>query len=196
MRLLLDTGYGLPSLAADFIVVAVIGLNIYMGYRTGLVRRAIALVAVFGAAVSAYNVGNPIAGTIGGGTLYANAWSFVGVFVLVIVMLEILGALYADRLQRIIQIAFDRIAGAVAGAIIGVLEVGVLFLVALAVGNVQPTATNHVPSTHAEAAQAVNTGILSGLIVKLEPGIQNVMRPAIPIDLEGHLSEGIDRPLG
>ena len=78
-----------------------IGLNVYLGYRSGLIRRAIALVAVFGAAVSAYNVGNPIAGAVGGGTLYANAWSFTGVFVLVIVMLEILGALYADRLERI-----------------------------------------------------------------------------------------------
>jgi uncharacterized membrane protein required for colicin V production len=193
VRLLLDTGYSLPSLAADFLVVLVIGLNVYLGYRSGLIRRAIALVAVFGAAVSAYNVGNPIAGAVGGGTLYANAWSFTGVFVLVIVMLEILGALYADRLERIITIAFDRVAGAIAGVIIGGLEVGVLFMVALATGQVQPTASNHVPSSHAQAADAVRSGALSGLIVKLEPGIESVMRPAIPIDLAGHLSEGIDK---
>jgi uncharacterized membrane protein required for colicin V production len=190
VRLLLDSGYGLQALAADFVVIVIVGANLYLGYRSGLVRRAIALVAVFGAAVSAFTVGNAVSGTLAGGTLYGNAWCFVGIFALVVVMLEILGALYADRISKLIHIAFDRIAGAVAGAIVGVLQIGVLFMVAIAVGSVSPTPANHVPSTHAEAKDAIDNGILSGLIVKLEPGIESLLRPAIPIDLEGHLAEG------
>ena len=191
MRLLLDTGYGLQALAADFIVIVVVGINAYLGYRSGLVRRAIALVAVYAAALSAFYVGNSISGAVAGGTLYGNAWCFAGVFVLVTVMLEILGALYADKISKIIHIAFDRIAGAVAGVIIGVLQLGVIFWVAIAVGNVVPTSSNHVSTTHADAKNAIENGILGGLVNRLEPGIQSLLRPAIPIDLQDHLSEGI-----
>lgn len=194
MRLVLDTGYGLPALSFDFLVLAVVGANVYLGYRQGLVRRAIGLAAVFGASAAAFQVGNSIAGIFEQGSLYTNAWTFVGVFVLVVVMIEILGALYADKLNSLIHVAFDRVAGAVAGVLVGILEAAILVQVALAVSLVPVTSHNGVPTTHTQAAEAAKSGIVSNLLVRLEPGISSLMRPSLPIDLAGHLAEGIEKP--
>lgn len=187
--------YGLNEAAADFTLLLVVAINCYMGWHFGLVRRAIAFVAIFAGTVSATYVANPLAKLIRSGNLYTNAWSFVAVFVVVVVLIEILAALYGEQLQRVVTVAFDHITGFFAGAIVGILEVGVACLVAQAVANVQPTPSFPVPATHTEAATAVDHGLLTQLVVKLEPGIQNLLSPVLPSNLAGQLAQGTN-PLG
>jgi uncharacterized membrane protein required for colicin V production len=187
--------YGLNEAAADFTLIVVVAVNCFMGWRFGLVRRAIAFVAVFGGTVAATYIGNPLASVIRSGSLYTNAWSFVAVFVIVVVMIEILAALYGEQLQKVDAVVFDRFTGVVAGVIVGVLEVGVLCLVAQAVANVQPTTTTSVPPTHTEAATAVDNGLLTQFVVRLEPGIQTLLSPVLPSNLSNQLDQGTN-PLG
>lgn len=182
-------GYGLNEAAADFILLVIVAANCYMGWRYGLVRRAIAFAGIFGGTVCATYVGNPLASSIKPGDLYANAWAFVGIFAVVVLMIEILAALYAEQIQRLVTVVFDRVAGLIAGAVVGVVQVGVLFLVAQAVATVPASATVSVPASHADAAAAVDHGVLTQLVVKLEPGIQTLLSPALPNSLEGRLAE-------
>jgi uncharacterized membrane protein required for colicin V production len=182
-------GYGLNEAAADFLLLAVVGANCYMGWHYGLVRRAIAFAAIFGATASATYVGNPLASAIKPGDLYANAWAFVGIFAVVVVMIEILAALYAEQLQKLVTVVFDRVTGFLAGAVVGVLQAGVLFLVAQAVATVPPSAPVTVSTTHADAAAAVDHGLLTQFVVKIEPGIQTLLSPALPSSLEGRFAE-------
>jgi uncharacterized membrane protein required for colicin V production len=182
-------GYGIDEAAADFVLLLVVGVNCLLGWRFGLVRRAIAFCAIFAGVVSATYVGNPLAAMLRPGDLYANAWSFIGVFVVVVVMIEILAALYGEQLQKLVTVVFDRVSGLLAGGVVGVLQAGVLFLVAQAVAAVPPSAPVAVPTTHTEAAVAVDHGLLTQLVVKIEPGIQALLGPALPGSLESRLSE-------
>ena len=182
-------GYGINEAAADFVLLLIVGANCYMGWRFGLVRRAIAFCAVFAGAVAATYVGNPVAAMVQPGDLYANAWSFVGVFAVVVVMIEVLAALYGEQLQKLIAVMFDRVTGLAAGAVVGIVQAGVLFLVAQAVAAVPASAGVTVQSSHTQAAVAVDHGLLTQLVVKIEPGIQALLSPALPVSLEGRLAQ-------
>ncbi|HXZ99571.1 MAG TPA: CvpA family protein [Candidatus Binatia bacterium] len=182
-------GYGLNEAAADLVLVVIVGVNAYMGWRYGLVRRAIAFAAIFAGCVSATYVGNPVAALVKPDDLYANAWAFVGIFALVIVMIEILAALYADQIQKLLVVMFDRITGLAAGLLVGLVQVGVLCLVAQAMADVPASATVNVPVSHTQAATAVDHGVLTQLVVKVDPGIQALLRPAMPNSLEGRLAQ-------
>jgi uncharacterized membrane protein required for colicin V production len=180
-------GYGLNEATADFILLVIVGVNCYLGWRYGLVRRAIAFAAVFAGTIAAYYVGDPLAATLGSGDLVANAWAFVAVFAITVAMIEILAALYSDMIRRTIVIMFDRATGLVAGMVVGILQAGVLFLVAQAVANAPPTASTAPTATRATVAIAVDNGLLTQVVVKLEPGIQTLLGPAIPSNLQAHL---------
>jgi uncharacterized membrane protein required for colicin V production len=180
-------GYGLNEATADCFLLIVVGVNCWMGWRYGLVRRAIACAAVFGATISAYYVGNPLATTVGSGGLIANAWAFVAVFTVAILMIEVLAALYADTIQRAVVIVFDRIAGLAAGLVVGALELGVLLMVAQAVANAPPSASTASSVDRTTVVIAADNGVLTQVIVRLEPGMQTLLGPAIPGNVQEHL---------
>lgn len=183
------TGYGLDEAAADLVLILIIGVNCYVGWRFGLVRRAIAVVAVFAGALAATYIGNPVASLVKPDDLYANAWCFLGIFAVVLVMIEILAALYGDQLKGMVTLVFDRVSGLLAGAAVGILEAGVLFLVAQAVADVPTTAVIPVPAGYQQAAVAVDHGLLTQLVVRIEPGIQALLGPALPTSLPGRLTQ-------
>ena len=183
------TAYGLDEAAADFLLIVIVGVNCYLGWRFGLVRRAISFMAVFAGAVSAYYVGNPLAALVAPGDLIANAWAFVAVFAVAVLMIEILAWLYSEQLRKVITVVFDRVSGLAAGAIVGVLEAGVLFLVAQAVADAPATVSGVSSTSRTAAAVAVDHGLLTQLVVKLEPGIQSLLSPALPGLLENRLAD-------
>ena len=181
--------YGIQEAAADLILLVIVGLNCYLGWHSGLVRRAIAFAAIFAGTVAATYIGNPVASFVRPGDLYANAWAYIGIFALVVVMIEILAALYSEQIQKLVTLVFDRVTGLAAGLVVGVVEAGLLFLVAQAVADAPPTAPVFVPLTHTEAATAVDHGLLTQLVVKIEPGIQALLGPVLPTSLEQRLVE-------
>jgi uncharacterized membrane protein required for colicin V production len=180
-------GYGLHEATADFLLVVIVGVNCYMGWRYGLVRRAVALAAVYGACLAAFYVGNPVATTFGPGGLMANGWAFVAIFWIVVVMIEILAALYSDVIRRTILVMFDRVTGLVVGLAVGVLEFGVLVLVAQAVANAPPSTTTTSSADRTTAIVALDHGVLTQLVVQAAPGLQRALGPAIPSSLQDHL---------
>ena len=179
--------YGLNEATADFFLLIVVGANCWMGWRYGLVRRAIAFAAIFGATLAAYYVGNPLATTVGSGGLIANAWAFVAVFAVALLMIEILAALYSETIQRAVIIVFDRVTGLVAGLLVGFLELGVLLLVAQAVADAPPSTSTTPLATRTTVVVAVDNGVLTQAVVRLEPGMQTLLGPVAPGNLKDHL---------
>jgi len=176
-------------LVADLVLVTLILLNAYLGYRHGLLRRLFAFAGLFAGCLAATYVGNGIASLVDPHSLYANAWFFVGVVAVIVVLAEILGYLYEDRLRHVMVVVFDRIAGTFAGAVVGFFEASVAFLVALAVA-ATPSANNTVPADRGNAGAAIQTSMLSGLAVRAAPGVRSVFAPVFPNDLVGHLADG------
>ena len=182
-------GYGLNEALADLILVLIVGVNCYLGWRHGLVRRAIACVAVYGGALAAYYVGDPLAGTLGDANLTGNAWAFVGVFGVAVLMIEILAALYSDLIKNAITVMFDRVAGLAGGLVVGGLELGVILLVIQAVADAPPSTANVSSTVRATPAIAVDHGVLTQVVVDLEPGIQRLLSPVIPGNIQDRLEQ-------
>jgi uncharacterized membrane protein required for colicin V production len=178
-------------ITADVMLLALIGVNVYLGYRHGFVRRVFGFAGLFAGCLAATYVGNGIAALIAPHSLYANAWVFVGVVAVVVVIMEILGYLYEERLRKVMVMVFDRVAGAVAGAAVGFFEASVAFLVALAVA-AAPSPSNAAPADRGNAGAAIQTSMLSGLAVRAEPGVRTVFSPVLPSDLVSHLTDGTE----
>jgi uncharacterized membrane protein required for colicin V production len=176
-------------IAADVVLLVLIGANVYLGYRHGFVRRLFGFAGLFVGCLAASYVGNGIASLVDPHSLYANAWFFLGVVAVVVIIAEIMGYLYEDRLRRVIVVVFDRIVGALAGAVVGFFQASVAFLVALAVAAV-PSNGHAVPSDRSNAGSAVQTAMLSSLAVRAEPSVRTVLSPVLPTDFSSHLADG------
>ena len=184
-----------PQLTADAVLVVLIVGNAVLGWYTGSVRRVLALVGVYAAFLAAYYTGNGFASIFRKGDIFANAWAFVAIAAVVVVVFEVLGRVFADRLKSIAVIAFDRVAATVIGAAVGLFQALVLFMVALAVGAATPGPGNTVPQSRDVAANAVRGATLSGHAVGAEPLIRDAVAPLTTSDLTTHLEDGTQVPL-
>jgi uncharacterized membrane protein required for colicin V production len=174
---------------ADALLIVLIVVNAVAGWKTRTMRRALSLISVYVAFLAAYYLGNAFASILRKGDIFVNAWSFVAVFVLVVIMFEVVGHVLADRIERIAVVAFDRVAGAALGATVGFFQAAVLFMVVLAVGTATPGPANSVPSSRDSAANAVRGAAISGHVVGVEPVLRAVFAPLITTDLTTHLQE-------
>jgi uncharacterized membrane protein required for colicin V production len=144
-----------------------------------MIRRIFSAIGVFVAVFAAANLGNAVASLVHAHDAQANAWSFVSIFLFVIIVVEVLGALLNERLEKIAVAAFDRFGGVLVGAVVGVAEVLILFLVAISV-NATP------PST---MSQDIHAATLSGQVVRLEPQVRTLFGPVLPSNLSDHFAQ-------
>ena len=180
----------LGQFTADLLLLFLIGLNAYLGWRLGLLRRVVAFAGVYVGVLAATNIGNGLASLFSQHSLYANAWTFVAVVAVVVLIFEGLGWAYEDRLKRILVFVFDRVAGGIAGVIVGISQALVLFIVALAVAAVPSTASNNVPASHGATAQDITSSMLAGQVARIVPAARGIFGPVLPNDLSSHLVEG------
>jgi membrane protein required for colicin V production len=180
----------LAQVAADALLIVLIAVNGYVGWRTATMRRLLALVGLYAAFVAAYYLGNSFASLFHRGDIFANAWAFVAVLIVVVIIVEVLGHVFADRLERIATFAFDRLAGMVLGAALGFFEALVLFMVVLAVGTAAPSPSNNIPTSHDAAANSVRSATFAGQAIRAEPALRAAFAPLLGTDLTTHLADG------
>jgi len=166
---------------ADALLVVAVAVNVYLGWSHGLIRRIVAAIGVFVGVFAATSLGNAVAALIHPHSVEANAWSFVAIFLFVVIVVEVLGMLIDERLQKIAVAAFDRIGGILVGAVIGIAEVLIVFLVAITVSGVK--------SPDASMSQDIHAATLSGQVARLEPQVHTVFGPVLPSNLGEHLAE-------
>ncbi len=167
---------------ADALLVVAVAVNAYLGWSHGLIRRLFTAVGVFLACFAASNLGNAIAALVHSHNEQANAWAFVAVFLFVIIVIEVLGGLLNERLEKIVVAAFDRIGGALLGVIVGVAEVLILFLVAISVSGATSV-------TRTTMSQDIHAATLSGQAVRLEPQMKTLFAPVLPSNLGDHFAQ-------
>ena len=187
MSLLAD--YTVRNLGADLIVVLFVCGNIWLGFHSGLVRRIIVMAGTYGSVIMAFYTGNAIASVVSTNNLDNNSWTFLAMFALGVVFLEILTFLYADALDHLMVVAFNRLVGSLAGIVLGIFELCVVFIIPLAQAQATPTAANQIPLNHSDLADVIKGGVLSDQIVKLVPGVQSLIQPALSTDWLTHLEQ-------
>ena len=188
--MLMAVDFTLPQFGADALLVVLVILNAVLGWRTGTLRRLFSFIGLYVGFLAAYYMGNGIAAVFRKGDIYANAWAFVAVLVVAVLLFEVLGRVFAERLRNIAVVAFDRIAATFVGAALGLAQALVLFLVALAVGAATPGPGSTVPAGRDGAANAVRGATLAGHAVGAEPVVRAAFAPLVSTDLTTHLEDG------
>lgn len=180
----------LGQFSADLLLVVLIILNAWLGWRTGTLRRLLSAVGLYAAFLAAYYTGNGVAAVFRSGDIIAAAWAFVAIATAVVIAFELIGRVLSDRVEHIAVVAFDRVAGLILGGLVGFFQAAVLFMVALSVGAATPAPGNGVPASHDVAANAVRSATLAGHAIGIEPSLRSVFQPLISTDLTTHLEDG------
>lgn len=180
----------LPQFGADALLVVLILINAILGWKMGTLRRLLSFAGLYVAFLAAYYTGNGVASSFRKGDIYANAWAFVAILVVVVLLFEVLGAVFAARLRNIAVVAFDRTAAIFVGGALGFFQALVLFLVALSVGAAHPGPGNTVPASHDTAANAIRGAVLSSRAIGAEPVVRSAVSPLVTSDLTTHLEDG------
>jgi uncharacterized membrane protein required for colicin V production len=182
MRVVVDVG-----------AIVLIALNVFLGWRYGLIRRGIAFAGLYGGVALATFAGDAISNFFRGkgkpDDLYALATTYAMCIFVVTLGLEVLGALYGDKVRDVISLFFDRVAGAVAGAFVGFLEIALICLVMLAVGDATQGNGQQLPHDHAKASGAVRDAILGSRIAGSESLVKDIFAAALPSDLSSKLAD-------
>lgn len=168
-------------IAVDLVVLVVIGFQVFLGWQYGLIRRALMFLALFPAVIAASHAGNAFAGLVRSHDIDANAVGFLAVFVVLTGGFEILGAMYSKQIRDLMIVVFDRFAGAGAGFLVGLLQIGVVVLVTLSAGDAGGARA-------ASTADTMRSATLGSGVAALEPGIKAVLKPVLPDDLGAHLA--------
>jgi hypothetical protein len=182
----------LPQISADALLVVLIVLNAVLGWRTGTLRRILSFAGLYVAFLAAYYTGNGVAAIFHKGDIYANALAFVAILVVVVLLFEVLGAVFAGRIKNIAVVAFDRTAAIFVGGALGFFQALVLFLVALSVGAARPGPASTVPVSRDAAANAVRGSALSAHAVGAEPLVRDAVSPLVTSDLTSHFEDGTE----
>lgn len=178
----------------DMAGVALIGGNVCLGLRYGLMRRLLGLAGLYaGIAVAAF-AGNAVAGWFYSSgqplSLYADAWAFILITAVVTIAIEVLGALYDDKLRSVISLMFDRSTAAATGVLVGFCQIAVICIVGLNVGSAQqPNQLSPLPNDRASVADSVKSSIIGGRVNSILPQLNRVFQPVMPDDLAAHLAD-------
>jgi uncharacterized membrane protein required for colicin V production len=180
----------------DLLVILLVGGNVVLGYRFGVVGRAAAFAGLFGGVALATFAGNSITRFFrGSGTpddLYAATAIYLSLVALVVVVLEVLAFLYHERMQRVLSLLFDRTTGVLLGGFVGFLEAALVCVVMLAAGHTQPQGGEQLPLDRGKLARAVDGSLIGQQVARSEPFVSTLFRAALPTDLPAHLAEATE----
>jgi uncharacterized membrane protein required for colicin V production len=180
----------------DATAIVLLVANVLLGLRYGVIGRLLAFAGVYSGVAAATFAGNGVARFFAGkgspDDLYHAGWSYALIFLIVVAMFEVIGALYRDKITAVISLLFERSAGVVAGIGVAFLEFAMLCMVLLAVGQAANGATVQVPSDHAKAAAAVHDSWLGNATARAEDQVRTLFSGVLPSDLASHLAEATE----
>ncbi|HUY60980.1 MAG TPA: hypothetical protein VMW49_03805 [Candidatus Dormibacteraeota bacterium] len=172
------------NLIVSVVVVVVFVLNLYMGWRFGLLRRLIPFAFFYGGTL----LGGATTGTsffgrdFGLDPLYWSGITVCGLGALGWTIGEIISYLYRDQIRRLLVVAGDRVLGFLAGGLIAFLECGTWIIVALAVGTAS-SGGGLLPPSRGAVITAVHSSPVAQPIASAGSFTRSVMRYALPRNL-------------
>lgn len=178
----------------DVVIVVLLMVNFAVGYLTGFLRRVIAFLGLF-AGVGFATLASPkiASGLIRGSTADNALWVNAGVYLVcvlgVMVLFEAMGIVYSRMLRQYTSVVLDNVSGALAGLILGVMQVAVLLIIGvnllsthLPSGYPYPANFGRVQATFQESALAVR-------FYSLEPTAHLLLSPVLPKNLQAYFTQ-------
>ncbi|MEA2645049.1 MAG: hypothetical protein QOE92_132 [Chloroflexota bacterium] len=176
----------------DLLIVAYIGLNIYLGYRYGMFRRIMHIGAFFLGLQLAQALSIGFSQLMGYNTspypVSAHLLLYIGTIFAVVVFVEVLGFAYASTLRFMSGMLFDRSLGVVAGAVGAVFEVSILVVVILAAASTTGPSGSAQLLVVTTSAEQLTGSPTAKLIARVEPYAKFVYTPVLPADLSTYFT--------
>ena len=177
----------------DLLIILYIVVNVLLGFRFGLFRRVIHILGFYVGLLLAQAVSPGASQSLGYSTGPHPAAAHFGIYLLIlmvmVVVVEILGAAFGDALAAFNALVFDRFFGAAVGLIFAVLELSVvLFMFNNLLITPGPTGTGE-PAAVLTAQDSVQTSLLAGVLNRARPAATFVYLPVLPSDAGRYFSK-------
>jgi uncharacterized membrane protein required for colicin V production len=176
------------------VIVALLMVNFAVGYLTGFLRRLIAFVGLF-VGVGFATLASPkiASGLIKGGTgdnaLWINAGVYLACVLAVIVLFEGMGMVYSRMLSQYTSVILDNISGALAGFILGAMQVAVLLIMGVNLLSTHLPNNYPYPANFAQVQATFQESALAMRFYGLEPTAHLVLGPVLPRNLQAYFTQ-------
>jgi uncharacterized membrane protein required for colicin V production len=177
----------------DVVIVAVLMVNFAVGYLTGFLRRIIAFLGLF-VGVGFATIASPkiaaglIKTTTTDNALWIHAGFYLACVVVVVVLFEAMGVVYSRLLRQYTSVVLDSISGALAGLILGALQVAVLLIMGVNLLSTHLPSGYPYPSNFGEVQATFQGSVLAKHFYRLEPSAHLLLSPVLPKNLQAYFT--------
>lgn len=178
----------------DAVIVLILVVNVALGYSYGIVRRVVVLVGLFAgvgaATLTSANTSTYLSGWLGtGSALWAHVITYTGIVLFVVILFEVLGAVYQRWINQLIAPLFDRLSGILAGLVVGSLEVTLLLIVGIGLINTNLPAGYVYPPAFFTMQQLFYGSLLAPHFYGLEPLTRALFAMVLPGNLGTYFTQ-------
>jgi uncharacterized membrane protein required for colicin V production len=177
----------------DIVIVALLMVNFAVGYLTGFLRRLIAFMGFF-VGVGFATLASPkiaasmIKTTPADNALWIHAGFYLACVLGVVVLFEAMGVVYSRLLRQYTSVVLDGISGALAGLILGALQVAVLLIMGVNLLNTHLPSGYPYPANFATVQATFEDSALAKRFYSLQPTAHLLLSPVLPKDLQAYFT--------
>ncbi|HYM51660.1 MAG TPA: CvpA family protein [Candidatus Limnocylindrales bacterium] len=178
----------------DLAILGILLVNIMLGYAFGVIRRGIALLGVFagvgGATLTSANTSTYLSGWLASNSvLWAHVVTYAIIVVAVVVLFEVLGAVYQRWINQLMAPLFDRALGILGGFVVGALEVTLMLIVGVGLVKTNLPAGYVYPPAFYTMQQLFYGSLLAPHFYGLEPLTRAIFSMVLPGDLANYFTQ-------
>jgi uncharacterized membrane protein required for colicin V production len=178
----------------DLVIVAVLVINILLGWAFGLVRRVVAFCGLFAgigaATLTSANTSQYIANTFGiTSALWAHVVTYSVIVTFAVLLFEVLGAVYQRYLDMLIAPIFDRLTGVLAGAVVGAFEITVMLIIGVGIVRSTLPSGYAYPPAFRTAQDWFNGSLLAPHFYGLEPLTRTIFSLVLPSSISAYFTQ-------
>jgi uncharacterized membrane protein required for colicin V production len=178
----------------DLVIVIILGVNLFLGWAFGLVRRAVAFVGLFAgvgaATLTSANTSTYIGNSFGiTSALWAHVVTYAVIVTLAVVLFEVLGAVYQRYLDMLIAPAFDRLTGTLAGGVLGAMQVTVMLIVGVGAVTAKLPSGYTYPPAFLTAQDWYTGSLLAPHFYGLEPLTRTIFSLVLPGSISSYFTQ-------
>jgi uncharacterized membrane protein required for colicin V production len=182
----------------DLIILIILLVNIGLGYAFGIVRRVLALVGVFAgvgaATLTSAQTSTVVAGSFGWqSAIYGHVVTYAAIVLFVIVLFEVLGAVYQRFINQLMAPLFDRVAGVLSGTVVGAFEVTLILIVGVGLLNTPLPSGTAYPPSFLTMQQMASTSALAPHFYSLVPLTRTIFSMVLPADVSAYFTQLLGR---
>ena len=182
----------------DLAIFLILAGNMLLGFWFGVMRRALVFAGLFAGVGAATLTSAQASGSVAStfnidSALWAHVLTYAGIVVFAIVLFEILGAAYERWISALISPLFDRMAGVLAGAILGAVEVTLLLILGVGLVNASLPPGYASPPAFGTMQQLFYGSFLAPHFYGLEPLTRSLFAMVLPSNVGPYFTQLLAR---